>query len=332
MTVLQDGGPVAAGDGAGGGEEVVALAQALIRMNTVTPPNGEEEAAVWLAQWLGSAGITVHLQRFAAGRANLVARIRGAGGPGLMLSGHLDTVPADPVGWNDSPWSGDVRDGRLHGRGSADMKGAVAALVVAYKRAVASGAALTGDLVLALTAGEETDSIGAVELVRAGLLDNLDMALVAEPTDFAVGLGHRGALWLRVQTAGASAHGSQPSLGENAVGTLLDWLGPPAGLDELVGAHCDALLGAGSVSLNGIGGGTATNVVPDEAHAVLDIRTVPGHDHAAILQLLEARDARATLTVLRDNPPVSIAPDAPLAVAVAAGVAAVLGRPAVLRG
>jgi succinyl-diaminopimelate desuccinylase len=299
--------------------EIVALAQSLVRLDTSNPPGRELAAASLIAERLDDAGIAVQVQRFAPDRANLMARLSGRGEQaGLMLSGHLDTVPVDELAWTVPPWDGLIRDGRLYGRGALDMKGSVAAMIVAFERLHRAGATPAGDVVLALTAGEEQDSVGARALSSSGLLEGVEMAVIGEPTDLAVGIAHRGALWVRVDAAGSSAHGSQPDAGVNAVRALLDWLHPIASIEALANG-LDPAHGAGSVSLNVIGGGRAPNMIPDQAHAVLDIRTVAGHDHLAILRALRHRGEGVELTVLRDAPPIAIGAESRLA---AAGLAA----------
>jgi succinyl-diaminopimelate desuccinylase len=307
--------------------EVVDLAAALVQIDTANPPGAELPAAERMAEYLEAAGLEVDLRPFGEGRANLVARLPGRGErPGLLFSGHLDTVPvADPAGWTVPPWGGLVRDARLYGRGSLDMKGAVAAMAVALRRLRATGLVPAGDLVLALTAGEETDSIGARMLCDAGLLGDVGMAIIGEPTNLDVGIAHRGALWVRIDAEGASAHGSQPGAGVNAIRQLLDWLDPISSIEALIAAPTDPVLGLGSVSLNIIGGGRSANVIPGQAQAVLDFRTVPGQSHGEILDALQRRGAPIRLTVLRDSAPITASRDHPLVQATVQAVDEVTG-------
>jgi succinyl-diaminopimelate desuccinylase len=312
--------------------DVIRLAQHLIRLDTVNPPGDEGIAAYFLADRLRSSNVEVDIHTIAPQRANIVARLRGTGrAPGLMLSGHLDTVPADPASWTESPWSARIGEGRLWGRGALDMKGALAAMVVAFERVAASGLPLDGDLVLAFTASEETDSAGAAELCETQLLDGVELAVIGEPTDLGVAVAHRGAMWVEVAATGQPGHGSQPDVGVNAVRALLDWLYPIDEIERLVAAVTEPE-GGGSVSLNVIAGGRAPNMIPERAAAVLDFRTVEGMDHDVILKTLRGRAVGdLTIRVLRDAPPIAIAPEHPLAVAavdavVAAGVSPVVRR------
>ncbi len=136
--------------------EVTELLQELIRLDTVNPPGNETQAAELLRDYLGDHGVESELYARTPERANLVARIRGSGaGPSLLLLSHTDTVPADPGEWLVSPWSGEVRDGELWGRGALDMKGQVAAEAVAVASLAREGFAPAGDLVFAACADEE---------------------------------------------------------------------------------------------------------------------------------------------------------------------------------
>ena len=302
------------------GSEVAALAREIIKIDTTNPPGQELTLAVLLSERLRAGGIVSELQCFAPGRANLVSRRRGRGTQGaLMLSGHLDTVPVNEPAWTVPVREGVIRDGRLYGRGALDMKGSVAAMVVAYERLCASEEVPAGDIVLALTAGEETDSGGASALCASDLLTGVEATLIGEPTDFGVGIGHRGALWVRVEVDGVAAHGSHPDAGVNAVHALLNWLHPFSSIESLI----DRDIGGdatGTVSLNMIGGGNAPNVIPDKAYALLDFRTVAAHDHAVILDALSRRGDGIELTILRNALPIAIDANDPLVVAALAAV------------
>jgi succinyl-diaminopimelate desuccinylase len=294
-------------------EHVAELACALVRIDTANPPGGEAAAADLIARFLESSGVELQIDRFADSRANLVAVIRGVNGVGgVLLCGHLDTVPANPDGWTFDPHTPTIRDGRLYGRGACDMKGAVAAMAVLLAEVASWKARPSGDLILALTAGEEVDSCGAHRLAETGLLNKVDSIIIGEPTRMDIGIGHKGALWVDVATKGVAAHGSNPAAGVNAVSRMLDWLEPFSEIENLAERDRDELLGNGTVSLNRLSGGSAPNVVPDECHAVLDFRTVSNTAHERILRALGSRSSHATISVLRDSPVVSCDGESPL--------------------
>ncbi|MBE0616463.1 MAG: M20/M25/M40 family metallo-hydrolase, partial [Proteobacteria bacterium] len=196
----------------------VELTRDLIRFNTVNPPGNERPCAEYLGGLLAASGFAVAYHEFAPNRTSLVARLGGTPGtPPLCLAGHLDTVPLGAAPWSVDPFSGELRDGRVHGRGASDMKSGVAAVV---RAALELAPRLPGSpgLLLALVSGEETGCEGAYHL--AGLSEVLGRAgalVVAEPTDNYPLVGHKGALWLRGTTRGVTAHGSMPERGVNAV-------------------------------------------------------------------------------------------------------------------
>lgn len=296
------------------------LARSLIGFDTTNPPGREGEAAEHVGRLLRGEGIEVHLQEVRDGRRNLVARLPGESDASLVLTGHLDTVPADEGSWSVDPWEGVVRDGLLYGLGACDMKGAVAAMVAAFIDVARSGRAAPGALVLALTVGEEVDSCGARALCEEGLLGEPRALVVGEPTDMRVGVAHKGALWVTVSTEGVSAHGSQPEAGVNAVHRMLEWMAPFEELEDLVRGPDHPLLGAPSLSVNVISGGSAANVVPRECMAMLDLRTVPGQSHDHMLARLAERSPPASIHVRRDAAPVGTDPHAGIVAASAAAV------------
>lgn len=190
----------------------------------------------------------------------------------LVLSGHLDVVPAGQ-GWARDAHGGEVLEGEVWGRGAADMLGAVAAMLAAAREAG------QGDWALALTLDEETGMAGAKALAASGAMEGADLVVIGEPTDLDLGVGHRGVLWLDLETRGKAAHGGTPERGDNAIHKMLRLLGAMDGF-ALPGRH--ALLGGSTLNLGRIDGGTAPNVVPARCTASLDLRVPPpGSTHTA---------------------------------------------------
>jgi acetylornithine deacetylase/succinyl-diaminopimelate desuccinylase-like protein len=210
-------------------EEVTQLLQALIRIDTVNPPGNETHAAEALRAYLARHGVASELLARTPDRANLVARLPGGGGPSLLLMAHTDTVLADPEEWQRGPWSGDLVDGEVWGRGALDMKGHVAAATVAFASLAREGARPAGDLLLALTADEE---VGAEPFGMSWLAASHPDAVQA---DFAVneGGGERYVLGGRVfylcavgekatapfhlRLHGRAGHASDPHAADNAL-------------------------------------------------------------------------------------------------------------------
>ena len=249
----------------------VTLAQQLIRLNTTNPGATEGAAAHLIADRLQGAGTQIEFNELSPGRENLIVRYgEGKEGTTLCFSGHLDTVPIGNAKWTRDPFCGEVEGDRLWGRGSTDMKGGIAALVVAFERLRARG--LSRPLTLLLTVSEETGCQGARSIVsKAGRVGAL---VIAEPTSCRVAISHKGALWLRVRVTGKSAHGSRPELGANAIDMMFGALQDTRDLIAAMRPH--PVLGAATSNVGSIAGGTATNMVPDFCEATVDIRLIPG--------------------------------------------------------
>jgi acetylornithine deacetylase/succinyl-diaminopimelate desuccinylase-like protein len=212
-------------------DEVVDLLQRLIRLDTVNPPGNETAAAELLRDYLAPLGVECGLYARVPERANLVARIRGRGeGPRLLLLSHTDTVLADPAEWSVDPWSGELRDGHVWGRGALDMKGQVAANAVAIASLAREGFRPAGDLIFAATADEELG-----EGVDYGLSWLCREHPEAVRCEYAVneGAGDRVEIGGRVlylcssaekrsspfvlHVHGRSGHGSMPGIADNAL-------------------------------------------------------------------------------------------------------------------
>jgi succinyl-diaminopimelate desuccinylase len=283
---------------------VVGLARELVRLDTANPPGNEAAAAGLVAHRLAAAGATVRLHELAPGRAGLVAHLPGtAPGPTLCFSGHLDTVALGEAGWTHDPLGGELEGDRLWGRGSSDMKGAVAAMVVAFE-ALAS-APRHRPLALVLSAAEESGCEGAAPLAES-LLDlgaHVGALVVGESTCNRVALAHKGVAWLRLRARGLAAHASMPHLGRNAVMTLAHALGT---LDDLaMVCHTHALLDGPTLSVGTIQGGTSTNIVPELCEATLDVRLVPSlSPEAAVAAVREALRSEVEVTLERALPAV----------------------------
>lgn len=292
---------------------VVALASRLIGIDTV----GRNESAALdvLEPLLEGAGLAVTRQEWAPGRANLVAT--WAGGGGFVLSGHVDTVPFGAEPWRHEPLTPAVDGDRLIGRGSSDMKGGLAAIVLAAVDAARRGAR---GFTVVLTGGEETGCDGARALRDAGLAVEPSVLVIGESTGNEVRLGHKGATWLEVTATGTSAHGSRPELGVNAIETLADAIVALRGLDAGDG---HPQLGSRTTNVGTVSGGSQTNLVPDAARMSVDVRPVPGADAAPVRALLAQAGAVETLL---DLPSVWSPADAMLTDRVRAVVAETTGR------
>ena len=264
------------------------LLQKLIQADS-GPQAGELAVSRVIQQAFEDYGIPCEIEVWGGNRANVVAQVRTSGRKkALMIVCHHDVVSPGNVPWDHEPFSGLELDGVIYGRGATDMKGGIAAVVTAMGQLVSEGVNLEGDIIFAATAGEETDSCGVDRFVQqARDLPDLAGILIPEPTGFHVINAHRGLLWLEISTTGKTAHGSQAHLGVNAIkamALLLERL--EAAIDFSKITHPD--LGTGSMSINTIAGGKALNVVPDHCALGVDIRTLPGQDHQALVAQVQA--------------------------------------------
>jgi acetylornithine deacetylase/succinyl-diaminopimelate desuccinylase-like protein len=212
-------------------DEAVGLLQDLLRLDTSNPPGNETQAAELLRAYLEAAGIACELYARAPGRANLVARIPGRGqGPSLLLLSHTDTVPADPAEWSVGPWSGELADGHVWGRGALDMKGQVAASAVAMAALAREGFEPAGDLVFAACADEEVGEEVAFGLtwlcrehpdaVRADYCVNEgggDRVLVDGRPVYLATTAEKMVSPFRLRVRGRSGHASMPGIADNAL-------------------------------------------------------------------------------------------------------------------
>lgn len=290
------------------GAEAVALTRRLLRENTINPPGGEERAIGILGSLLEEAGFRTRRVDLAPGRPNLIARLDGldAEAPAIGFTGHVDVVPLGEVLWTRDPFAGETEGDRLFGRGAADMKGGVAAMVIAATSLARERRRRAG-IELVLTAGEETGCAGAKRIVETpGSLGRVGALIVGEPTGLQPCLGHRGVLWLLLRFKGRTAHASVPHLGDNAV--LKAARAALALADHDFHGTCHAALGRPTLNVGRLVGGQNLNSVPDSATLGIDIRTVPGRSLETILAELRALVPDAEIEPLADCPPLWSAP------------------------
>jgi len=253
---------------------------------TYTPAGREAAVLPVLEAELRRLGASVELFRLGEGRSNILATW---GEPRILFTTHLDVVPPEiPLMRMD--------DGGVRGRGACDAKGQIAAQLAAIELLLDRGVSALAWLGVA---GEESDSIGAAAAAASPELARRFAGLRAivngEPTNCVLASGQKGFRLIRLSCEGKAAHGATPELGENALLSLLDWIGAAR---KAEGAS-DPELGSEAWNLGTLSGGRAANVVPDRAEAQLTLRTVPGGRIAAALE--DARPARGKLEVLVDE-------------------------------
>lgn len=316
--------------------ELLDFTRKLIRINTVNPP-GKEDPVIWnVGELFDRFGIPYTVFPHGDGRSSILGILRGTGEkPGLLMAGHADTVPIGEAKWQHPPFEAEIEEGKIYGRGASDMKSGIAAMIYAAGALAALKVPIRGDLLVAITAGEETDSLGAREVVNSPWIQEASFGLIAEPTDLNILVAEKGALWVKLEAFGITAHGSMPGKGVNAVEFLAEltaWWKEKWGKNWSHALH--ELLGCATMSLNSFAGGTAPNVVPDYAEAVIDMRTLPGQDHGRILESLRAQmellqaehpGLRMALSVLNDRPALDLPVDHPLAASLKEKVTEIAG-------
>lgn len=266
-------------------QDAVGLTRTLLRFDTVNPPGQERACARHAGALLEQWGFGVDYHEYAEGRTSVVARAGGTDSkPPLCLTGHIDTVALGTAAWTRDPFAGETDGDRLYGRGSSDMKAGVAAMLIAARN-LAGRLPGTPGIVLVLTAAEEGGCVGSQHLARTQLLGKAGAMVVGEPTSNYPLVGHKGSLKFHAMFRGVSAHGSMPELGVNAIYKAAKAVSKLEGFD--FGAKPHPVMGGPTMNVGTFEGGQGVNMVPDEASIGVDIRTVAGMDHKALLSRLK---------------------------------------------
>jgi acetylornithine deacetylase len=326
--------------------EVVALTADLVRIDSSNPTlapggAGETKIADYCATWLDARGLTtVRLESTPERPSILVTGAGRGGGRSIMLNGHLDTVSL--ISYDGDPLDPVIENGRLHGRGSYDMKAGIAALMVAAARV--HQRPHRGDVVLALVADEEDASVGTEDVLAHSRASGitLDAAIVAEPTGLDIVSCHEGFVWAEVSLTGVAAHGSRPDLGVDAIAKAGAFLTGLDGLATDLGTRPGhPVLGSGSVHAGVISGGQETSSYPDHCRITVERRIVPGENAATfaaelrtILDPIVAEQPGLDYTISTglDRHPLDGDPTQGITPTLDTAVAKVTGRPAHHRG
>jgi succinyl-diaminopimelate desuccinylase len=286
-------------------DELIALTRDLIRIPSVIRPGdpGATEAAVadHVEQWLRREGLDGEVQAVAPGRPNVLAVLGDrAAGPTLLLEGHTDVVTeGDPAQWSHPPFGADLVDGKIYGRGAADMKSGLAAAMIAAAVLKRSGARLGGRLVVGALVDEEGDMLGAKHLVRTPLGRELTAAIICEPEQNELCLEQRGVVWARVTARGRMAHGAMPEAGVNPIAALAALVREAPRLERRLRMLCarSRYLRPPTVTPTVIKapvkGVPQSNVIPALAQATLDVRLTPGPEADAVAKEIDEACRRA---------------------------------------
>lgn len=269
-------------------QEITELTRSLVGAAGENPPGGEDAAVAVLADACAARELDCALTQVEPGRANLAATVPGGTGPGLLLLGHTDVVPIGD-GWSVDPTAGLVRDGRLFGRGSTDMKGGLAACVVAMAALRSAGISLSGPVELSAVIDEEETGKGIRHFMAEQDRSHFVGCIVAEPTDLQTIVAARGDAYLEFTVRGRAAHSGNPGDGINAIyGAAALVADLEAWHEELKdGAH--PLVGSPTWSVGQIQGGTGTSTVPAECRVVADRRLLPDESIGTVLVAVRRR-------------------------------------------
>jgi acetylornithine deacetylase len=309
----------------------------LVRINSINPSltpggAGEKDIAAYLMRAMQQLGLDVVQQEPAPDRISVVGTLRGSGhGRSLMLNGHIDTVGVEQM---RDPFSAEIREGKLYGRGAYDMKGSVAAMLAAVKALLDAGISLKGDLLLAAVADEEYTSIGTADIAQRY---KPDAAIITEPTELQLAVAHKGFVWLEVIVIGKAAHGSRPQLGIDANLKMGRFLHELDRLEqELRAREPHSLIGPPTLHAATINGGREMSVIADRCELRIERRTIPGETETqaiaelqAILDRLSAadKDFHATVKSFFAREPFEVAATDPIVQAVKSAAGHVLAQP-----
>jgi acetylornithine deacetylase len=316
---------------------LVETLQKLVQINSVNPglvPGnpGEYEIGAYIADVMRTIGLDPQFHEIKPDRVNVVATLRGTGGgKSLMLNGHMDTVGIRGM---ERPFSGEIKDGRVYGRGAQDMKGSLAGMLAVFKALSDSNIRLKGDLVFAGVADEEYRSIGTEALIQTV---KTDAAIVTEPTGLDICLAHRGFCLFEFKTVGRAAHGSRYQDGVDAnihMGRILKELDNLS--HSLLKAPAHPLLGPPSLHVPVIKGGSELFVYSDRCKISVERRTLPGEVREDIMKEMDSlllrltandRTFQASVKPILYREPYEISPDSEIVELISKATEQVLGRP-----
>jgi len=327
---------------------VVAFTQELVRIESVNRPAeglSEAPAAEAVAAKMRSFGWSPTIVEVAPGRPNVVCIVDG-GNPGktLMFEGHTDVVTAgEKSQWTHDPFAAEIVDGKMYGRGTADMKSGLAAVIYAT-RAVELAGPFPGRILIGALCDEEEMMIGVKHFVASGHCEGIDAAISAEPEGGEICAVAKGAIRLRIDAHGKMTHGAMPDKGANPLAALIDCGAALAAIERGLHARLGSYEHLGKISLTPTfmtGGSMAQlNVIPADAVLTLDVRTTPAIEHGDLLitvrEVLEDTSLRTgvelVLTIIDDRPPANTPIDSPVVQALASAHTSVTGGPAVFGG
>lgn len=272
-------------------QEVISILKKLVQFPSENPPGITKEIVEYLISEVfkeedGFRNQVVISKKNGVELHNLISTI-GKGKSVIGLTGHFDVIPVgDSSQWESPPFSAIIKDGKLYGRGSADMKGGIAFLIGVIKLLSKNPIFLENYRMMFLgTADEEKGMIGSITLSNQDVMKDLILLVIAEPTNLQIGVGEKGLLWVKLIITGKAAHGSMPQEGINAIERALKILPQ---LRKILGDKTNDFLGKSTLNIGCISGGTAINIVPDRVILDLDYRLIPEQNHQKLIAQLKA--------------------------------------------
>jgi succinyl-diaminopimelate desuccinylase len=317
-------------------EAAVQLTRHLVRLRTVSDAAAEEvegPAVRLLAELFAGFGWQYEVTEVAPGRQNLIAVVEGGGGDGptLMFEGHTDVVTeGDSADWSSDPYGAEIRDGKLWGRGAADMKSGLAAMVYGVRGLQLAGP-FPGRIVLGVLCDEEGMMLGAKAFAASPQAAEVEGVIVCEPEGYEVCTSARGGIRLRLELTGVMAHGAMPQEAKSPLLAGARIVEVLAGVEEWATGRWGTHPHAGAITVTPTvlhaGDPVQLNVIPAHGLVGVDVRTIPGTDHAELIQRIRqaAEEAAATAgvtvgtTIVDDRPAVEVGQDHPVVAAVVAG-------------
>ncbi|WP_246001238.1 M20 family metallopeptidase [Oceanobacillus piezotolerans] len=328
-------------------ETVIQLTKKLVQIPSVyrenAPEGNESKVATYVANYLQEIGIETHIQEVVPGRPNVIGIIdSGKPGKTLLFEGHTDVVTAgNPDTWKYDPFSAEIVDGRMYGRGTNDTKGNLACMITAVQSLLLDKEEFTGKIILCIPCDEEGLMIGIKDFIKRGWADGVDGAIICEPEENQVCIAQRGAMRVQVDVFGKQAHGAISWSGINPNIRLAKLMVELENLEkeeqERYGE--DPYLKWPSITptivRSHVKGDPQINVIPHHSMMTLDIRTIPAQNHDELLRRIHGiidklkekdPDFRAELTVLDNRPATSTSKQDPVVQAVYKAVQNVTGK------
>ncbi len=311
--------------------DVLEILEELIRTPSVNPSlapeeaHGEQAIAAVAQKWLAENGVESWLEEASAGRPNTVAEVGTGEGPTLVFCAHLDTVGT--AGMTIPPFEPKLEGDRVYGRGSYDMKGSGAAILVAAAKLAREN--LPGKILVALVADEEYASIGAQDFVKR---HKADACVLTEPSEGQLIVAHKGFVWAEIVTKGRAAHGSRWDLGISAIDKMAKIIVALERFDQReLRQKVHPLVGPASQHCSLIRGGSGLSTYPEECTLQIERRTLPGETPKQVLEewndVIRSTGEQAEVRLVLERPPLSCDADSRIVSCLREAITAVTGKP-----